>query len=1213
MSYERGEQWVRLWLDARQDGSDASHIPLFTGLATSPAVSINGIIRQNSLECYSVLKPADDVPLPRGYFVASGNDVPFLVKIELLRDTPAPIVIDGEAPLLAKTIFAENGESKLSLAVKLLTAINWRFRIDGDGTIHICPKDNTIVASFDALDNDVVEPQINVEQDWYRCPNVFQAIIDGVAYTARDDNPNSVLSTISRGREIWVTEENPTLNSGETATQYVNRRLREEQTAIMKASYNRRFYPSITIGDCISLNFPAQKVVGVFRIASNNFRIKNDLLEAINASQKKTSAYDTEAEVVRIEGNTAWVHIGGGVPETPVQLTINAKKGDKVQVRVSNEGAWIMGNATAPPTDDTKAIVAERKAVVAETKATEAKEESAEAIVQATEAKADATEAVIKANGSVASDTIHYLATSASSGVTINTQGWTTTIQTIDAQKRYLWTYHTYTKANGATTNTQPVITGTFGVDGTSVTILGSYDTLAELQTAHPTGQLGDAYMVAGDLYVWNGTAWKNVGQIQGPKGDTGSQGTSVTAVINYYLASPYNTGITRESTGWTTTIQTMTATNQYLWNYEIVKGTGNVTLNTTDPIIIGRYGQNGTNGTNGISVTAVQPQYYLSTSASSATGGSWGNTLVYESGKYIWTRDAITYSNNTTGYSTAIYNSALTSACVNALNALQIAEDTNQYFWHTESGTDTGAHITEIPQEDFIADPANGGGNLLARSNGIAVRDGLVELAQFSANEVAIGQDENNRTSMTPTKFEVMSNGQPAFTVQASDEEGYTRISAFPSSHFTSNAVRWAIRPSISFNDIPNGTEITYRIYRYIYFAESVSPSYGRVIKNKAYYDFTFTKGTSKTVTTSFDFVVENATDETDTTSLNVTIQYDSANELLYYTAPNYYYYEPLYPPEGETVYYNDLGGESSYANVLTELAGLDLRGVANIHGKLYMDVPIYKTSQYVSFRYGVQAISSSVNNNVRTIVTDGGVARYGNSLQIVYVYTDVFGMETSDTGLYLNVGDGGAVPVYANGEIVSGTNNMLDSFDYVGLVYYSPEYSSGVNEHFEMFYLSTSADRSLGAIMYYVARGGLYAKVIKNNMLDVEAVIAHSMDATIDSLWQGATLSSRFTYYDSTSTVQYKRIGNVVYVRGVVKPTSAIAGSDTRYVIFNLPVGYRPAYDVYTLCQGSSANKWLLTVNINGNVCFSRYGTSSYAQASTSAWLPFNVSFAI
>ena len=45
---------------------------------------------------------------------------------------------------------------------------------------------------------------------------------------------------------------------------------------------------------------------------------------------KSTSPYDTSAEVRRIEGDTAWVHIPGGVDETPVQLTTNAKKGDIV-------------------------------------------------------------------------------------------------------------------------------------------------------------------------------------------------------------------------------------------------------------------------------------------------------------------------------------------------------------------------------------------------------------------------------------------------------------------------------------------------------------------------------------------------------------------------------------------------------------------------------------------------------------------------------------------------------------------------------------------------------------------------------------------------------------------------------------------------------------------------------------------------------------------
>lgn len=85
---------------------------------------------------------------------------------------------------------------------------------------------------------------------------------------------------------------------------------------------------------------------------------------------------------------------------------------------------------------------------------------------------------------------------------------------------------------------------------------------------------------------------------------------------------------------------------------------------------------------------------------------------------------------------------------------ASKIAGNTNQYFWHTETGTDTGAHITEIPKEEFLADPQNGGGNLLARSNGIAIRDGLDELATFGADGAQIGQDEDSHAKVTKRQF---------------------------------------------------------------------------------------------------------------------------------------------------------------------------------------------------------------------------------------------------------------------------------------------------------------------------------------------------------------------------------------------------------------------------------------------------------------------------
>lgn len=82
------------------------------------------------------------------------------------------------------------------------------------------------------------------------------------------------------------------------------------------------------------------------------------------------------------------------------------------------------------------------------------------------------------------------------------------------------------------------------------------------------------------------------------------------------------------------------------------------------------------------------------------------------------------------------------------AESAARVAGNTTQYFWHTQEGSDTGAHITEIPREDFLADPENGGGNLLARSNGVAIRDGLTELAAFLADTFHVGIDPNTKIS---------------------------------------------------------------------------------------------------------------------------------------------------------------------------------------------------------------------------------------------------------------------------------------------------------------------------------------------------------------------------------------------------------------------------------------------------------------------------------
>ena len=98
--------------------------------------------------------------------------------------------------------------------------------------------------------------------------------------------------------------------------------------------------------------------------------------------------------MLRVDGDTVWVHIDGGADETPVSKTINCEQGETVQVRIANGSAFLVGNASAPPTDDKTANVAHFVAEQADIKAVKAEE-------TATEVKATVEELEVEVDGKV--------------------------------------------------------------------------------------------------------------------------------------------------------------------------------------------------------------------------------------------------------------------------------------------------------------------------------------------------------------------------------------------------------------------------------------------------------------------------------------------------------------------------------------------------------------------------------------------------------------------------------------------------------------------------------------------------------------------------------------------------------------------------------------------------------------------------------------------
>lgn len=263
------ERWIRVYLDAEQDG-DSAHIPLFTGLTSTPEEDIDGVIHRTKIQCYSVLKPAQDVMLPIGWYAEKGFVCTEIID-SLLAVCPAPVIIESGSPRLAQHYIAEMDESNLTMVYKLLDAIGWRIRIEGDGTIHVEPKPTAPTITFSAGSYGLIKPQVNWKNDAFEAPNVFRAVSDALAVTAYDEE--SDLSVSNRGREVWAQETGVATTDGETLALYARRKLKELQKVSQTMSYDRTFEPSLTVGDKVGLRYPSTGIDGIYTITSQSLEL----------------------------------------------------------------------------------------------------------------------------------------------------------------------------------------------------------------------------------------------------------------------------------------------------------------------------------------------------------------------------------------------------------------------------------------------------------------------------------------------------------------------------------------------------------------------------------------------------------------------------------------------------------------------------------------------------------------------------------------------------------------------------------------------------------------------------------------------------------------------------------------------------------------------------------------------------------------------------
>lgn len=157
----------------------------------------------------------------------------------------------------------------------------------------------------------------------------------------------------------------------------------------------------------------------------------------------------------------------------------------------------------------------------------------------------------------------------------------------------------------------------------------------------------------------------------QGQQGNPGQAGTSVTIISKSVDYTTSTSGTSIPSSGWKSTIPSVTL-GHFLWTRTIVSYSDG---NSTTSYSVAHAGTNGVDGDDGLGIKTITEQYYLSTSKTSCTGGSWSTTMpTWEENKYIWMRMKIewTYDGSTVAKTT--YTSPFLAEAIN-LSHENIAE----------------------------------------------------------------------------------------------------------------------------------------------------------------------------------------------------------------------------------------------------------------------------------------------------------------------------------------------------------------------------------------------------------------------------------------------------------------------------------------------------------------------------------------------------------
>lgn len=258
------ECYVRVYLVAIQNGVKERH-PLGTFMVQTPSTSFDGKVQSVTMDAYTPLIELKEKCPPYGYSILKNTnimDVAYRLTAENLR---APVVKTITTDTLYTDFVSEPDDTWITFLKDLLANAKYSFGLDELGRVLFTPNQDTSslqpLMTFDDSNSSILYPDISMDHDLYGLPNVVEVIYSNGTehYQARvvNNDENSPISTINRGREIIYRDTNPRI-SGQPTKEQIDAYAKRLLKALSSIEYTITFkhgYCGVRLGDCIRLNY----------------------------------------------------------------------------------------------------------------------------------------------------------------------------------------------------------------------------------------------------------------------------------------------------------------------------------------------------------------------------------------------------------------------------------------------------------------------------------------------------------------------------------------------------------------------------------------------------------------------------------------------------------------------------------------------------------------------------------------------------------------------------------------------------------------------------------------------------------------------------------------------------------------------------------------------------------------------------------------------